>query len=150
MKYTAADPSIWTDRDQAFGVAALHQLHCVVRMSSQPPTEFADANSKGTLKHSFTEFERTGNMTSSSKHTHHCIETLRQAVLCATVLTLEKLDVEDITSPFKPQRGNSGWGNVHTCRDWTRLAEMFRQRGIIKSNTGWMKVPPFDGVSATI
>ena len=36
LKSTAADPSMWTDRDQAFGVAALHQLHCVVRMPFQP------------------------------------------------------------------------------------------------------------------
>ena len=79
-------------------------------------------------------------MTSSTNHTNHCIEMLRQAVMCAADLTLEKLDPEDITSPFKPQRGNSGWGNFHTCRDWTRLAEMVRQRGIVKSKTGWIKV----------
>ena len=89
-------------------------------------------------------------MTLPTQHTNHCIETLRQAVLCAVDLTLEKLDLEDTTSPLKPQRGNSGWGNVHVCRDWTILAEMFRQRGIIKSKTGWIKVAPSDGVSATM
>ena len=65
-------------------------------------------------------------MTSSANHTDHCIEILRQAVMCAADLTLENLDLEDITSPMKPQRGNSGWGNVHTCRDWTRLVELVR------------------------
>ena len=140
LKFTAADPSMWTDRDQAFGVAALHQLHCVVRMYFQLLNQFADAYFKGSLKHWFTEFEKTRNITASAHHINHCIEILRQAVMCSADLTLERLDLENTSSPFKPQRGVSGWGNVHTCRDWARLVELVRQHGIIKSKSGWTKL----------
>lgn len=45
LKSTAADPSMWTDWDQDFGVAALHQLHCLVRLSFQLLNESIDASS---------------------------------------------------------------------------------------------------------
>lgn len=100
----------------------------------------ADANFKGSLNHSFFEFEKTGNITSSSDHTNRCIEILRQAVMCAADLTLEKLDLEDPSRTLKPQRGNSGWGNVHTRRNWTKLVEVLRQHSIVKSENGWAKL----------
>ncbi len=110
LKTTAADPSIWTERDQAFAVAALHQIHCVVRKHGSLLSQFTGEHSKGTMKPSFLELERTGNITSGSGHIHHCLEVLRQAVVCAADLTLEKLDVEYPSEirVYKPQRGNLG------------------------------------------
>ena len=84
-------------------------------------------------------------MTSSANHTSHCAEILRQVVTCAAELTLEKLDLEDIISPTKSQRGNSGWATFILAgigRDWSHC---FRQRSIVKSRNGWIKAILFDG-----
>ena len=70
--------------------------------------------------------------------------------MCAADLTLESLDLEDSSSPLKPRRGNSGWGNAHNCRDWTRLIELFRQRGIVKSKNGWTKATIFNKSSGKV
>lgn len=100
---------------------------------------------RGPLKHSFTEFEQTGSITASANHTSRCIETSRQAVMCAADLTLERFDRDDSSGPLKPRRGNSGWGNAHYCRDWTRLVELFRQR-----RNGWTKATFFNGFSRRV
>lgn len=100
LKSTAADPSMWTDWDQAFGVVPLHQLHCVVRISFQLRNEFVNANSKGSLKHACMGFEKTRHVEASASHTNHCIEILRQVVICAGDLTREGLSEEGLSSVY--------------------------------------------------
>ena len=60
--------------------------------------------------------------------------------MCAADLTLEKLDLKDPSRTLKPQRGNSGWGNVYTRWNWTKLVEVLRQHSIVKSENGWAKL----------
>ena len=105
---------------------------------------------QGSLKHSFTEFEQTGSITASANHTRRCIETSRQAVMGAVDLPPERFDLEDSSGPLKPRRGNSGWGNAHDCRDWTSLVELFRRRGIVRSNNGRTEATFFNGCSGRV
>jgi hypothetical protein len=45
-------------------------------------------------------------------HIHHCLNFLRQVVLCASDTTLNPLDYVD---------GTDGLGVVHICRDWEKV-----------------------------
>jgi hypothetical protein len=73
-----------------------------------------------------------------SEHVHHCLAILRHAVMCAGDTTLEELDKEDLTSPYFPQRGNSGFSNIHVCRNWTAILEAAKVHSILKSDKGWI------------
>ncbi|RDW92206.1 hypothetical protein BP5796_01600 [Coleophoma crateriformis] len=84
---------------QAFVPSMFHQIHCV-----------------GELKHAFTEVEQ-GKPISSPEHVTHCIEYLRQVVLCFGDLTLERPEFVKEHS----YKGTSGWGAAHQCRDWTNV-----------------------------
>ena len=74
-----------------------------------------------------------------SKHRNHCIELLRQGIVCTADTTLEKIDVEDPSSVSKPPLGNSGSGNAHTCRDWATVFDLFKGRTIVRSEKGWTR-----------
>lgn len=47
-------------------------------------------------------------------HTHHCLNLLRQAILCASDTTLDAIN--DLAENDEP--ATNGLGTVHVCRDW--------------------------------
>lgn len=67
------------------------------------------------------------NITEPHSHTLHCLDYLRESILCTSDSTLE---------PFKPKfdsaadrKGVDGYGTPHQCRDFGKLrnwAEKFR------------------------
>ena len=89
-------------RNRLFGVSMFHQLHCLDKMRravvSAPSSEW------------------------ESWHTQHCLNYVRQMLLCAANTRLE---------PVKEGRGSGGeeglkvdgLGLEHQCRDWTLLRE---------------------------
>jgi hypothetical protein len=58
--------------------------------------------------------------------------------MCAGDTSLEDLDKEDLASPFFPQRGNSGFNNIHVCRNWTAILEAAKPKSVLKSDNGWI------------
>jgi hypothetical protein len=76
------------------GVAMFHQLHCLQRIR--------DAIVQGDPGH----------------HTRHCLNLLRQAVLCASDTTLD---------PLNSAKGTDGLGIVHVCRDWQRVYDFVEE-----------------------
>jgi hypothetical protein len=50
-------------------------------------------------------------------HTGHCLNFLRQAVLCASDITLDPL----IVNPDGTMTSTDGVGATHMCRDWTQV-----------------------------
>lgn len=79
-----------------FYVSALHQFHClrIMRTMLEGPQEIW-----------------------SDEHMHHCLNYLRQMILCNPDLTLEPADV--LQRDFDNQR----FGSLHICRDYITLYE---------------------------
>ncbi|KZV92303.1 hypothetical protein EXIGLDRAFT_675317 [Exidia glandulosa HHB12029] len=79
-----------------FGISVFHQLHCLNNI------RFAIA-------------ARVHNGTPPSSHVTHCLQYLRQMVLCRAETTLEPVDDTVVPETVR----SSGVG--HTCRDWKTL-----------------------------
>jgi hypothetical protein len=53
----------------------------------------------------------------SDQHIYHCIDYIRQSIMCNGDTTLEKPS----TVNGKPMRGVDGWGVAHECRDYDAI-----------------------------
>jgi hypothetical protein len=53
----------------------------------------------------------------AESHVDHCIDYLRQAIMCAGDLSLEHSLVPD-------EFGFNGWGTAHQCADWSSMGEI--------------------------
>ncbi|TBU39970.1 hypothetical protein BD309DRAFT_900784 [Dichomitus squalens] len=82
-----------------FGVSMFHQLHCLDKMRRAvvdvPPTEW------------------------ESWHTQHCLNYVRQMLLCAANVRLEP--VKEGRGPGEESLKVDGLGLEHQCRDWSIL-----------------------------
>lgn len=76
-----------------FGISMFHQLHCLDKMR------------RAILKEPPTAWEKS--------HTQHCLNYVRQMILCASNLRLE--DVKESPRGIKAD----GLGLEHECRDWS-------------------------------
>jgi len=109
MVDVAAEPSSWPQKSEGFGVAVMHQLHCVI-----------------TIKHALLQFERGSTISSENyHHLHHCVESLRQTVMCQSDLSLEHPEYMDGKEMV------SGWGNVHFCRDFPSVLHAIREKTLV-------------------
>lgn len=114
----ARDPSSWDAKTEGFSVALMHQIHCVA-----------------IIKHAFMVYRRS-DATSHDvgiHHIDHCVEYLRQAIICHGDLTLERPSTQ--TYP----QGTTGWGDVHQCRDWDQIISVIRKLAIVRGEDGWIK-----------
>ncbi|KIX93905.1 uncharacterized protein Z520_10242 [Fonsecaea multimorphosa CBS 102226] len=87
-----------TSAAEVYGVSMFHQLHCLM-----------------SIKHSLLQ-PRSSNA-SLEAHIVHCVDYLRQSVMCCGDTTLER--GHEAGGIFKPPV--DGWGNTHMCRDWDAL-----------------------------
>ncbi|KAM0667659.1 hypothetical protein ACQRIU_003524 [Beauveria bassiana] len=88
---------------EAYGISMFHQIHCLVAIRNAIRTRTFD-----------------------DQHLDHCLDYLRQAIMCTGDTTLEKV-IKDDSGEFKPEI--DGWGTVHECRSWHMLFEFAeRQR----------------------
>ncbi|KAJ7664449.1 hypothetical protein DFH06DRAFT_323729 [Mycena polygramma] len=81
---------------RGFSLAMFHELHCL-HVMRLPLDGKASAHTLG--------------------HMQHCLNYLRQFILCSPNLTLEPVDV--LTREFEENRV----GATHVCRDWTQMYE---------------------------
>ncbi|KAJ3481077.1 hypothetical protein NLI96_g7905 [Meripilus lineatus] len=91
-----------------YGISMFHQLHCL--------QQFSNAIAKRPTRQ--TEWD----------HVSHCMNYVRQMVLCASNLRLEPL--KESPQGLKVD----GLGLKHTCRDWTRLWDLAEE-----NYKGWTK-----------
>ncbi|KAF7299742.1 hypothetical protein HMN09_00980100 [Mycena chlorophos] len=91
---------------RTFGLAMFHQMHCLQRIR--------EALVQGDPGH----------------HTRHCLNLLRQTVLCASDTTLD---------PMNREHGTDGLGVVHVCRDWRKVYSFVAQNQLEHANKtgGW-------------
>ncbi|KAJ7274204.1 hypothetical protein C8J57DRAFT_1062934, partial [Mycena rebaudengoi] len=87
--------------DTRVGVAMFHQMHCLQRIRT--------AIVQGDPGH----------------HTRHCLNLLRQTVLCASDTTLD---------PMNSAKGTDGLGIVHVCRDWQKVYDFVEENQLRHMN----------------
>ncbi|RYP62928.1 hypothetical protein DL770_009503 [Monosporascus sp. CRB-9-2] len=117
MRHVAADPHEWEEDSEGYGVAVMHQVHCVA-----------------VVKHALLTYEETGKSDANQVHLHHCVETLRQAVMCHADLTLEHPGMDN---PYDVVL--SGWENTHLCRDWGSVITAISKHAIKHKPAGWAR-----------
>lgn len=61
------------------------------------------------------------------QHIDHCLEYLRQSIMCAGDTTLEKVLVDE-SGEFKADI--DGWGTLHKCRSWNMLFKFAERRRV--------------------
>ncbi|CAI6336583.1 unnamed protein product [Periconia digitata] len=105
--------------------SVFHQLHCVNSIR-RGYWIMHDAARSGEV------FNETGlEMDASPAHIRHCIDLLRQAIMCNPDLTIEEKNLET--------GGVSGFGVVHQCYDWDQLVHWvknFELDGLSDSSAG--------------
>ncbi|KAJ7074802.1 hypothetical protein C8F01DRAFT_971726, partial [Mycena amicta] len=80
------------EEQRAFAIAMFHEMHCVRLMRAALSGRY-DAAAQG--------------------HMHHCLNYIRQFILCSPDLTLEPPDV--LSRDFEAERV----GSTHVCADWS-------------------------------
>ena len=106
-------------------LSVTHQLHCLV--STYPAAcRFFDHKLLADVLQNLIRIGLHEALNGDSEqvgHAQHCIEYLRQNIICAADTTLE---------PIKPEiNGVDGFGNNHNCRNYTAVkewAELYRAR----------------------
>ncbi|KAG6108528.1 hypothetical protein E4U31_007661 [Claviceps sp. LM219 group G6] len=111
------DSDTWDAKTEGFSVAVMHQIHCVA-----------------ILKHSFMLYRQDAMSEDIElEHIDHCVEYLRQTLICHGDLTLERPSMQ--TYP----QGATGWGEMHQCRDWDQLISVVKKLAIVRAKDGWVK-----------
>ena len=111
----------WQEGSQVWATTLMHQIHCLGMMKSTW-TKMANGESINNRRHD---------------HFPHCIEYLRQAVMCQADLTLEPA-----IDPMQWPIGTSGWGVVHECKDWDAVLNAVKQRAVLRGNMTWSRLIP--------
>lgn len=97
-------PGIETSSDyESFPVSVFHQLHCLKTVRAQLASLVNGWSVDDPL----------------AFHADHCFDYLRQNIMCAADLTLEKARVD----PDGHRRATDGWGTIHHCKDWDKVME---------------------------
>jgi hypothetical protein len=65
-------------------------------------------------------------LTGSLHHVFHCMDYLRQSIMCLADATLEHID----------ERGAPGWGDTHRCGNWDALTKWSYDNRADSSRTG--------------
>ncbi|KIW86203.1 hypothetical protein Z517_01598 [Fonsecaea pedrosoi CBS 271.37] len=92
--------------------AVFHQLHCLNGIRQAYWFTHAVATGAATLSASADGPDADMSEMISPRHISHCVDLLRQALMCQPDLTVE----------VKDERGGvTGFGTVHQCKDWAQL-----------------------------
>lgn len=103
-----------------FELSVYHNLHCLNEIRMAIDAEYYEKD------------DAHLSMWGAREHTDHCIDQIRQALECHSDLTpVPMLRVEG-----GPQGLYVGNGEVHTCRDFGKIQEWVRQRGMLNDALG--------------
>ncbi|KAI1794463.1 hypothetical protein LXA43DRAFT_142224 [Ganoderma leucocontextum] len=100
-------------QNRLFGVSMYHQLHCLGRLQQATAEDFDSAEPRKL----------------DGGEVHHCLNYLRQTLLCAANVRLEPLTRDRGSGALK----TDGIGLEHRCRDWTVV------RREVEANFEWWR-----------
>ncbi|OGM50716.1 hypothetical protein ABOM_000490 [Aspergillus bombycis] len=112
--------SVSSDEDPSkeyYCIAAFHQMHCLAII-------YNAVYSKNHSAHRHRD--------DHSDHTKHCIDYLRQSIMCASDATLEGSGV--LGGDGNPVRAVDGWNSTHQCRDWDSLYDFASRHRMLDSD----------------
>ncbi|KAJ4421056.1 hypothetical protein N0V82_003960 [Gnomoniopsis sp. IMI 355080] len=98
-----ASKAIEDDPDEAeiYSLSVLHQLHCL-----------------GVIRDVIKKYEKHDKSRFAGRgHEYHCIDYIRQSIMCAGDMTLDYAEVQEDGT----RRGFSGANSTHQCRDWDAI-----------------------------
>ncbi|KAE8137997.1 hypothetical protein BDV38DRAFT_282605 [Aspergillus pseudotamarii] len=98
-------------------ISAFHQMHCLAII-------YNAIFSKNHSDHHHRD--------DHSDHTKHCIDYLRQSIMCASDATLESSGV--LEGDGSTIRAVDGWNNTHQCRDWDSLYDFASRHRMLDSD----------------
>ena len=101
--------STTSETSESYGVSVFHQLHCLNAIRSQLESPDKAQEDHGHNKHSAHHDEL---------HVKHCLDYLRQSLMCAGDMSLESAAKD---KDGKPTAITNGWGAIHTCKVWDEV-----------------------------
>ncbi|KAE8149709.1 hypothetical protein BDV25DRAFT_140557 [Aspergillus avenaceus] len=101
-KPQAPDPS-----REFYCLSGIHQMHCLGVIYN------------ATLSHHEPEQPSTAGVMTHTEHIGHCVDYLRQAIMCASDSSLEL--ATELHTDGKVLKSVDGWNTTHQCRDWDSL-----------------------------
>lgn len=126
---------------EIYSVAMYHQLHCLARMRKMHWL-YLDAITTGEMAMAKSVSGRT-----QSDHVQHCIDYLRQSILCNGDMTLEWPKLDGVSSGVKVD----GWNIPHTCKSpvsfWILFACIFMH--LLNADDGY-RLPSMNLWTSTI
>lgn len=95
-------------------ISVYHQLHCLkaLHVALLPTIRGIEPRDDDGFEHN---------------HIEHCLDYLRQSVMCSGDTTLEPPDE-------RPEKGKSplqGWGVEHTCQSWEEIEQWRGGNGVL-------------------
>ena len=104
----------WDDEKGLYFIKAIHDLHCIVRAGQWSGIHgvISLITAQKVLRQAFINFERGLEQTVSSGHVNHCLDGIRQDVMCKA---------DDTPMPITMVRHSVGNNQVMQCRDWNKL-----------------------------
>ncbi|RDL37562.1 Uncharacterized protein BP5553_04995 [Venustampulla echinocandica] len=102
------------DQEEAelYSVSMTHQLHCLA-----------------VLRHVIIKYEKGDKSRfAGAGHDYHCLDYIRQAILCAGDTTLDHADIEYNTNGTESRYGFTGANATHQCRDWEAIREVLIEK----------------------
>lgn len=102
--------------DNVYMISAFHQLHCLSKLQLLVTSLLQPSSVPRDEK------------LATGYHVSHCVDYLRQGIMCAADRTLEGPDMvaEQNESPLR------GWGVRHICQPWDTLIEWRNMHSVLK------------------
>ncbi|KAG9239633.1 hypothetical protein BJ875DRAFT_85516 [Amylocarpus encephaloides] len=90
---------------ELYSVSMTHQLHCLA-----------------VLRHVIVKYEKHDKSRFAGEgHEYHCLDYIRQSILCAGDTTLDHADIEYNADGSEREYGFTGANATHRCRDWDAI-----------------------------
>jgi len=99
------------DKAKVYGVSMFHQLHCLVSLAAAIDLQFTDKTQNFLRFAYYPEGITDMDSEEIEFHRDHCLDYIRQAIMCNGDVTFEPLT----------QVGINGMGAIHQCRDFDRI-----------------------------
>ncbi|KFX94862.1 hypothetical protein V490_04118, partial [Pseudogymnoascus sp. VKM F-3557] len=109
-----------TDGAEEFSVSLTHQLHCLA-MLRDVIVQFG----KGSASRFWDQAAQGG-----SGHAYHCLDYIRQGILCAGDTSLEFVKAEYDDFGKVTSSSVDGAGVAHVCRDWSVIREALEAKRV--------------------
>ncbi|KAH7350825.1 hypothetical protein BKA65DRAFT_535923 [Rhexocercosporidium sp. MPI-PUGE-AT-0058] len=93
------------EEGEVYSLSIAHQLHCLA-----------------VIRHVIMKYEkRDKSRFAGDGHEYHCIDYIRQSLLCAGDTTLDYAEIRRGSDGVERRRGFTGANSTHQCRDWDSI-----------------------------